>query len=61
MVRKDLKQMEVDEDEWHGEVVRSGSGWRAVCRLGMEHRAGAQATAQASGQAARELCGPGGM
>ena len=48
MVRK---EMEVDEDEWHGEVVTSRSGWQIVCihRLGMEHHAGVQATAQTSG------------
>ena len=31
MIRKDLKEMQVDKDEWHGEAVRSRSGWRAAC------------------------------
>ena len=38
MVRKDLKDIDVEESEWYTEARRSRGGWRALCRLGMESR-----------------------
>ena len=39
MVRKDLKDIDVEESEWYSEARRSRGGWRVLCRLGMEsHR-----------------------
>ncbi len=46
---------EVDEDGWYEKACSSRLGWRAACRLGLESSAEVQATAQASGQAAREV------
>ena len=55
VIRKDLKDIEVDEDEWYEEAVRSRPGWRAMCRLGMENRAEVQAATQASGVVDRDV------
>ena len=35
VIRKDLKDIEVNEDEWYEEATRSRPGWRATCKLGM--------------------------
>ena len=40
MIRKDLKDIEIKEEEWYEEATRSRPGWRAICRLGMERLAG---------------------
>ena len=42
MIRKDLKDIEVNEDEWYEEATRSRAGWRATCKLGMERQEEAQ-------------------
>ncbi len=39
MIRKDLKDTEVKEDERYEEATRSRANWRATCRLGMERHA----------------------
>ena len=41
VIRKDLKDIEVNEDELY-EATRSRAGWRAMCRLGMDRQAEAQ-------------------
>ena len=41
MIRKDLKDIEVNEDKLY-EATRSRAGWRAMCRLGMDRQAEAQ-------------------
>ena len=39
VVRTDLKDIDVDEKEWYEEARRSRTGWKVMCRLGMEsHR-----------------------
>ena len=53
MIRKDLRDIEVKEDEWYEEATRSRAGWRDTCRLGMERHTEAQ-VAQSSA-AAREV------
>ena len=35
MIRRDMKEMQISEDEWY-EEVGSRAGWRAMCRLGMK-------------------------
>ena len=42
MIWKDLKNIEVNEDEWYKEATRSRTGWRAKCKLGMERQADTQ-------------------
>lgn len=38
MIRRDLKELRISEDEWY-EEAGSRAGWRAMCRLGMEEAA----------------------
>ncbi len=34
MIRRDLKELRISENEWY-EEAKSRPGWRAMCRLGM--------------------------
>ena len=36
VIRRDLKDVEINEDEWYEEVVETRAGWRATCKLGVE-------------------------
>ena len=36
MIRRDLKDVEINEDEWYKEAVESRAGWRATCKLGVK-------------------------
>lgn len=38
-MKKDLKGVRINEEEWYEEARRSRTGWRAMCRLGMEEMA----------------------
>ena len=42
VIKKDLKQIDVEEDEWYEEACRSRAGWRALCRDAVESRTEAQ-------------------
>ena len=45
-MRKDLKDIDVDECEWYEEATRSKVGWRVLYKLGLESYQEAE-TAQA--------------
>lgn len=42
---KDLKVIEVHENEWYEEADRSRAGWKATSGLGLESNAGVQTAA----------------
>ena len=42
-MRRDLKDIEVDESVWYEETTRSRDGWRAACREGMKRYSEVQA------------------
>ena len=46
MMRRDFKDIEILEEEWYDEAVRSRAGWSTLCRDGLERwreRMGARA------------------
>ena len=45
VIKKDLKQIDVEETEWYEEACRSRTGWRALCRAGMQSRTETQTRA----------------
>ena len=42
VVKKDLKEVKVSDEEWYDEARRSRAGWQAMCRLGIEEIVEAQ-------------------
>ena len=60
LIRKDLKEMDVDECKWYEEACRSKSGWREIYKLGVENSVEQHRTAQTSRQptakVVREMC-----
>ena len=43
VIRRDLKDIEVDESVWYEEATKSRAGWRATCREGMKRCSEGQA------------------
>ena len=55
MMRKDLKDIEVPEERWYDEAVRSRAGWRALCRDGIERCRESQGLAIRAAVTARDV------
>ena len=51
MVKKDLQQIKVKEEEWYDEAVLSREGWRATCRLQLATQQEARPTTRPTEQA----------
>ena len=55
VIRRDLKDIELDESEWYEEACRSRAGWRALCRMGLESHAEQQAVTRATQAQPRDV------
>ena len=54
VIRRDLRDIEVGEDEWFEEATLSRAGWREICREGVERHS--EVSRVQAPAAAREVC-----
>ena len=56
VVKKDVRDVGLYEDEWYEEATRSRAGWRSLCRCGLELHAEAQASISAGVAVLEVVC-----
>ena len=56
MIRRYLRDIEMDESKWYEEAIKSGAGWKAAYRLGCENIANRTATEHPVVVACKVVC-----